>query len=92
MTLEELTRLQAANDKRIKEAQRVISKHECRLQYDALKEEIRANSYSEAELDSELLKLKAIAHSIDHYGDIQKDFERFVEELQGIYKGYRISR
>ena len=92
MTLEELTRLQAANDKRIKEAQRVILKHEHQLKYDALKDEILSSSYTEGEIDVELLKLKAIAHSIDHYGAIQKDYERFVAKVQTIYLQYRIAR
>lgn len=94
LTLEGLTRLQASNDEKMREANRVIEKHESRLQYDAMKDEIRANTYTEAEIDAKLFELKKIANSIDKHGGggIGHDFEEFVAEMQDKYKGYRISR
>ncbi len=92
LTLEELTKMQAANDKRIKESQTVIEKYEYRQKYDALKNDLRSNSYSDGEVDNKLFELKKLAHNVDHYGDIQHDLERFLEELQKKYKRYRISR
>ena len=99
LTLEGLTRLQASNDEKMREANRVIEKHEFRLQYDALKDEIRASSYpdraivddDEAEINSKLNELRRIANSIDHYGDIQKDFSQFIREMQDQHKRFRIT-
>ena len=94
LTLEGLTRLQASNDEKMREANRVIERHEYRLRYDAMKNEIRANTYTEAEIDAKLFELKKIANSIDKHGGggIGHDFEEFVAEMQDKYKGYRISR
>lgn len=80
-TLEE----QVKNDSR--QAQSVIDKGEAFAKYEKLKVELR-QKYDE----DRLTELRKAAHTVSHYGSIQRDFADFIQELQGIHKSERIIR
>ena len=68
LALEELARMQAANNQRIKEAQAVILKYDLMSQYETSKDDLRTNSYSEVEVGNKLCELRKLSHHVDHWG------------------------